>query len=89
MNTIMKHYIDGAVVESHGREVMDIINPTNRQVIAQVMLADDEGRARALGASRQGRRRPATLMIASLRYLDTFVKMGGDWLFAEHLLYVD
>jgi ketosteroid isomerase-like protein len=29
------------------------------------------------------------LMIASLRYLDTFVKMDGAWLFAERLLYVD
>ena len=29
------------------------------------------------------------LMIASLRYLDTFVKQGGDWLFAERQLYVD
>ena len=29
MNTITKHYIDGAFIESHGREVMDIINPTN------------------------------------------------------------
>jgi ketosteroid isomerase-like protein len=29
------------------------------------------------------------LMIASLRYLDTFVKVGGAWLFAERLLYVD
>jgi hypothetical protein len=28
-------------------------------------------------------------MIASLRYLDTFVKMDGAWLFAERLLYVD
>jgi hypothetical protein len=33
-----------------------------------------------------GKRR---LMIASLRYLDTFVKSDGDWLFAERLLYVD
>ncbi len=49
MNTITKHYIDGAFVESHGREVMDIINPTNSKVIARVTLADeadDEGRAR-------------------------------------------
>jgi len=30
-----------------------------------------------------------SLMIASLRYLDTFVKMEGAWLFAERLLYVD
>jgi len=29
------------------------------------------------------------LMLASLRYLDTFVKMEGVWLFAERLLYVD
>jgi hypothetical protein len=29
------------------------------------------------------------LMVASLRYLDTFVKTDGVWLFAERLLYVD
>jgi hypothetical protein len=29
------------------------------------------------------------LMVASLRYLDTFVKTGGTWLFSERLLYVD
>jgi SnoaL-like domain len=33
-----------------------------------------------------GRRR---LMLASLRYLDTFVKTDGAWLFAERRLYVD
>ena len=33
-----------------------------------------------------GKRR---LMIASLRYLDKFVKMDGVWLFAERRLYVD
>ena len=33
-----------------------------------------------------GKRR---LMVASLRYLDTFVKMDGVWLFAERQLYVD
>jgi|SRR6516162_6486988 hypothetical protein len=33
-----------------------------------------------------GKRR---LMIASLRYLDTFVKADGAWLFAERRLYVD
>jgi hypothetical protein len=30
-----------------------------------------------------------SLMVASLRYNDTFVKMDGAWLFAERLLYVD
>jgi ketosteroid isomerase-like protein len=29
------------------------------------------------------------LMIAALRYLDTFVKIDGAWFFAERLLYVD
>jgi ketosteroid isomerase-like protein len=33
-----------------------------------------------------GKRR---LMVASLRYLDTFVKLDGSWLFAERRLYVD
>jgi hypothetical protein len=33
-----------------------------------------------------GKRR---LMIAALRYADTFVKIDGDWLFSERLLYVD
>ena len=30
-----------------------------------------------------------SLMIAALRYYDTFVKADGAWLFAERLLYVD
>ena len=29
------------------------------------------------------------LMIAALRYSDRFVKIDGEWLFAERLLYVD
>ena len=53
MKTITKHYIDGAFVESHGREVMEIINPTNRKVIAQVTLADEEDARRAIGAAKR------------------------------------
>jgi aldehyde dehydrogenase (NAD+) len=53
MNTITKHYIDGASVESHGRELMDIINPTNRTVIAQVTLADEEDARRAIAAAKR------------------------------------
>ena len=30
-----------------------------------------------------------SLMVASLRYLDTFVKIDAEWLFSERLLYVD
>ena len=33
-----------------------------------------------------GKRR---LMVAALRYSDQFVKVDGEWLFAERLLYVD
>jgi hypothetical protein len=33
-----------------------------------------------------GKRR---LMVASLRYIDTFAKIDGAWLFSERLLYVD
>ena len=51
MNTITKHYIDGAFVESHGREVMDIVNPTNSTVIAKVTLADEEDARCAIAAA--------------------------------------
>ena len=41
IKTLTTHYIDGAFVESHGREVMDIIKPTNGTVIGRVTLADE------------------------------------------------
>jgi acyl-CoA reductase-like NAD-dependent aldehyde dehydrogenase len=50
MQTITKHYIDGAFVESHGSDVMDIIKPTNGQVIAPVTLADEEDTRHAIAA---------------------------------------
>ena len=53
IKTITKHYIDGAFVESHGREVMDIFNPTNGEVIAHVTLADEEDARRAIAAAKQ------------------------------------
>jgi aldehyde dehydrogenase (NAD+) len=53
IKTITTHYIDGAFVESHGREVMDIINPTNGQVIARVTLADEEDARRAITAAKR------------------------------------
>ncbi len=51
MKTITKHYIDGASVESHGREVMDIIGPTDSQVIGRVTLGDEEDTRRAIAAA--------------------------------------
>jgi aldehyde dehydrogenase (NAD+) len=53
MNTITRHYIDGAFVESHGREVMDIIKPTNGQVIGHVTLADEEDTRHAIAAAKR------------------------------------
>jgi len=52
MKTITTHYIDGAFVESHGREVMDIIRPTDGQVIGRVTLADEEDTRRAIAAAK-------------------------------------
>ena len=51
MNTITKHYIDGAFVESHGTEVMDIIKPTSGRVIGCVTLADEEDTKHAIAAA--------------------------------------
>ena len=54
-------------------------------------LTDDRATGKAyciahhLTVGGEGRR----LMVAYLRYDDTFVKVDGSWLFAERLLYVD
>jgi aldehyde dehydrogenase (NAD+) len=53
MKTITTHYIDGEFVESHGREVMDIIKPTNGQVIARVTLGDEEDTQHAIAAAKR------------------------------------
>src|SRR5246500_1189984 len=53
MKTLTKHYIDGAFVESHGREVMDIISPTNRKLIGRVTLGDEEDARHAIAAARR------------------------------------
>jgi aldehyde dehydrogenase (NAD+) len=52
MKTLTNHYIDGAFVESHGREIMDIIKPTNGHVIGRVTLADEEDTQRAIAAAK-------------------------------------
>jgi aldehyde dehydrogenase (NAD+) len=51
VRTLTTHYIDGAFVESHGREVMDIIRPTDGRVITHVTLADEEDTRRAIVAA--------------------------------------
>src|ERR1700732_339827 len=53
IKTITTHYIDGAFVESHGREAMDIIKPTNGKVIARVTLGDEDDTRRAIAAAKR------------------------------------
>src|ERR1700740_343232 len=53
IKTLTTHYIDGAFVESHGREVMDIIKPTTGQVIARVTLADEQDARCAIAAAKR------------------------------------
>jgi aldehyde dehydrogenase (NAD+) len=53
IKTLTTHYIDGAFVESHGREVMDIIRPTDSQIIARVILADEKDTRRAIAAAKR------------------------------------
>ena len=53
IRTITKHYIDGAFVDSHGREVMDVVNPTSGEVIAHVTLADEEDARHAIAAAKR------------------------------------
>ena len=49
---ITTHYIGGEFVESHGREVLDIVKPTNGQVIGRVTLGDEEDTRRAIAAAK-------------------------------------
>jgi len=53
ITTITTHYIDGAFIESHGREVMDIIKPANGQAIARATLGDEEDTRRAIAAAKR------------------------------------
>jgi aldehyde dehydrogenase (NAD+) len=53
IKTITTHYIDGAFVESHGKQVMDIIRPTDGQLIGRVTLGDEEDTGRAIVAAKR------------------------------------
>jgi len=53
IKTITTHYIDGTFVESHGRDVMNVIRPTDGQVIARVTLADEQDARCAVAAAKR------------------------------------
>ncbi len=52
MKAITTHYIDGAFVESHGRQVMDIIRPTDAELIGRVTLGDEVDTRLAIAAAK-------------------------------------
>src|SRR5260370_16353133 len=94
--TITKHYIDGAFVQSHGREVMDLISPTNGKTIARVTLADEEDTRRGIAAAKRafatfGRstkeerskilRRLHPAVAARIAHLPTATATEDRWLF--------
>jgi aldehyde dehydrogenase (NAD+) len=79
IKTLTTHYIDGAFIESHGRQVMDIIKPTNGHLIGRVTLADEEDTRRAIAAAKRafasfGR----TTKEERLRYLRQLHKAVSD-----------
>jgi aldehyde dehydrogenase (NAD+) len=53
VRTIDTHYIDGEFVQSHGKEVMDIIRPADGKLIGRVALGDEQDTRRAIGAARR------------------------------------
>ena len=53
IKTITTHYIDGAFVESHGKDIIDIIRPTDGRVTARVALGDEEDTRRAIAAAKR------------------------------------
>src|SRR6202163_4020086 len=52
IKTLTTHYIDGAFVESHGREVMDIISPTTGKLKGRATLGDEDDTRRAIAAAK-------------------------------------
>jgi acyl-CoA reductase-like NAD-dependent aldehyde dehydrogenase len=69
IKTLTTHYIDGAFVESHGREVIDIMKPTNGKVIARVTLGDEEDTRRAIASAKRGSQGSAGQRKKSARFI--------------------
>ncbi|WP_413737534.1 aldehyde dehydrogenase family protein [Sodalis sp. RH21] len=60
MKFITQHYINGRFVDSHGREVLDLVNPSNRALIGRVTLGDVEDTHAAIRAAKQAFKRYST-----------------------------
>ena len=53
MKQINQIYVNGQFVRPHGRTVMDLINPSTRQVIGQVTLGDEKDTQDAIAAAKK------------------------------------
>ncbi|WP_346837719.1 aldehyde dehydrogenase family protein [Microbulbifer sp. SAOS-129_SWC] len=53
MRVINQHYINGRFVDSHGTEMLDIVNPTNRTTIGRVTLGDERDARDAVDAAKR------------------------------------
>ena len=64
MKQISQHFIDGAFVDSHGRETIESINPSNGEVIGRTVLGDEVDVRRAVAAARDAFGYCSTLSLA-------------------------
>src|SRR3984885_5763611 len=46
-------YVDGAFVTPHGRKTIDLINPTNNEVIGKVTMADESDTRQTIAAAKK------------------------------------
>lgn len=53
MKTIDKMYVNGEFVTPHGTEIFDLINPTDNQLIGQVVLGDEQDVNLAVAAAKE------------------------------------
>jgi aldehyde dehydrogenase (NAD+) len=52
VKTITTHYIAGVFVESHGREVVESVNPASGKVVGRATLGDEQDARRAVAAAK-------------------------------------
>ncbi|PFH12433.1 aldehyde dehydrogenase (NAD+) [Collimonas sp. PA-H2] len=52
MKTVDHIYINGSFIKPHGKEVLELVNPSTRAVIARVTLADEQDAQAAIAAAK-------------------------------------
>ena len=52
MQTITQHFINGVFAESHGRDVVEVRNPANNELIGRVTMGDAVDAGRAIAAAK-------------------------------------